>query len=263
MKKLILLIVAAAAILPLFFFNGCVPSKPTEEVEILPSERLINRLEANRRRIKSFEGTGTIAIKSAQFNNSATFRVVLQKPDSIQLTVMGPFGIELANAVVTEDEFIFYDALQNTAYMGDVSDDVLRNIFRIDLSFNDLLDAFIGSVNLTNNLYKAPTEYSVIYDEYRLAYKDSLTGGLTRYHVDLRELGIKSYQLLDENDGELLSGKYSNFKFLEGVAVPYSIEVRNPLQNQVINIEYKNMRANKPNIFVNFKLPEDATVIKW
>jgi outer membrane biogenesis lipoprotein LolB len=263
LRKLILLLVIAVTIIPLIMFNGCVPSKPTDDIEILPSERLINRLEVNRRRIKNFEGTGTIAIKSAEINNSATFRVVLQKPDSIHLTIMGPFGIELAQAVVTEDDFIFYDALQNTAYMGDVTDDVLRNIFRIDLSFNDLLDAFIGSVNLTNNLYRPPTEYNVIYDEYQLAYKDSLTGGVTRYHVDLRELGIKSYQLIGPDKKEILAGRYSNFKFLEGVAVPYTIEVRNRLQNQLISIEYKNMRANKPNIFVNFKLPEDATIIKW
>jgi len=46
--------------------DGCVPSKPTDEVEILSSERLINKLEVNRRRIKSFEGNGTILVRNSQ-----------------------------------------------------------------------------------------------------------------------------------------------------------------------------------------------------
>ena len=74
---------------------------------------------------------------------------------------MGPFGIELAQALVTNKSFVFYDALHNTAYEGESTDEVLKNIFKIDLPFNDLLDAFIGSVNLTSKLYKQPTGYSV------------------------------------------------------------------------------------------------------
>ena len=63
------------------FFLGCVPSKPLDEVEILPSERLINKLEANRRKIRNFEGVGVLKIKSDRYDNSANFRVVMQKPD--------------------------------------------------------------------------------------------------------------------------------------------------------------------------------------
>ena len=109
---------------------GCVPSKPIEDVEILPSERLISKLEANRRRIRSFEGSGTIQIKSNKFNNSASFNVILMKPDSIYLTIMGPFGIELAQALVTKQNFVFYDALQNTAYEGESNSDVLKKFLK-------------------------------------------------------------------------------------------------------------------------------------
>jgi len=101
----------------IFLFDGCVPSKPTEDVELLPSERLINKLEANRRKIKNFEGIGVFEIESDQYSNSANFQIVMQKPDSIYFSVLGPFGIELAQALVTKDDYVFYDALQNTAYI--------------------------------------------------------------------------------------------------------------------------------------------------
>lgn len=261
MKKISLMILIISNFLILI--NGCVPSQPTEEFELLPSERLTNKLEANRRKIKNFEGTGTIFVNTPQMDNSATFRIVLQKPDSIYLTIMGPFGIELAQALVTKDKFTFYDALKNTAYVGAVNSNVLQSIFRINLSFEDLLDAFVGSVNLTNNLYRAPDDYFVEDDRYVLTYLDSARTNKTVYKVDVRQLGITEYRLFGLDDILMLQGKYSDFELLENVAVPYKIAIKNISDEQKINIDYKKINVNKNNIFIDFKIPDDATIIKW
>lgn len=258
------LIFSALSLILLFTsFNGCVPSQPTEDVELLPSERLINRLEVNRRKIRNMEGNGTLSVKTPQLDNNATFRVILQKPDSLQLTVLGPFGIELADAVVTSTDFIFYDALQNTAYTGESDSQALQNIFRIDLNFSDIMDAFVGSVNLTENLYKAPDVYEVEYDKYILTYLDTERQLIKKYKVDVRQLAITDFEL-STFDGEIsLEGKYSRFELIENVAVPYRIEISNKKQNQKINIDYKKITANRNSISIDFSLPGDATVIKW
>jgi len=261
--KFLLILLSSSFIISIFILSGCIPSKPTEEVEILSTERLITKLEANRRRIRTFEGNGTITIKTNEINNSASFRVVLIKPDSLYLTITGPFGIELAQALVTSKDFIFYDALQNTAYKGLQSSDILRQIFKIDLSFGDIMDAYIGSVNLTNNLYRSPNTFHVVYDKYLLTYKDSSTENIAEYEVDVRNLGILHYLLKNSSGNELLEGKYSNFELLETVAIPAKIEVTNRSQNESIVIDYKAMTANKKNIYIDFKLPDDASIIKW
>lgn len=244
-------------------FIGCVPSQPTEELELLPSERLINRLEVNRRKIRNMEGTGSLTVKTPQLDNNATFRVILQKPDSLQLTILGPFGIELADAVVTPQEFVFYDALQNTAYMGESDNEALMNIFRIDLNFSDIMDAFVGSVNLTENLYKAPDLYEIEYDKYVLTYFDLERNLIKQYKVDVRQLGITDFQLSNMDGDLILEGKYSRFEIIENVAVPYRIEISNKTRNQRISIEYKKITANRNSIGVDFSLPQDATIIKW
>jgi hypothetical protein len=125
------------------------------------------------------------------------------------------------------------------------------------------LDAFIGSVNLTENLYKQPTNYEVIYDKYLITYKDSASNKTSQYTVDVRELGITEYILKDGKGEVTLSGKYSDFGIIEGVAVPYKIELRNPGENQLVFVEYKSISANKKSIYVDFSIPEDATIIKW
>ena len=247
----------------LVFLEGCVPSKPTEDYELLPSERLINKLEANRRKIKNFEGVGVFEIESEQFNNSANFQVVMQKPDSIYFAVLGPFGIELAQALVTKETYIFYDAIQNTAYTGKVNDDILNNIFKINLSFSDLLDAFVGSVNLTPNLYKQPNEYSVQGEQYVLTYLNQDKEMKSVYKVDIRQLGITDYSLTSFDKTINLEGKYSKFELIENVAIPFSIEISNKVQNQDVKIRYKNIYANSKGLKVKFELPDDAEIVEW
>ncbi len=255
----------ALLILPLvvlFFLEGCVTSKPTENFEPLPAERLVSKLESNRRNIINFEGSGTLHVNSTTINNSASFHVVLVKPDSIYLTIMGPFGIELAQALVTRDNFVFYDVLKNVAYKGKVDDSILKGIFKINLPFSDLVDAFIGSVNLTDRLYKMPNQYKVEGDQYVLTYFDSDSTNETIYKVSIRDLGITNYQVINNNNVEL-EGKYSQFGLINGVALPYHIEVENKQKNQSVTIDYRSMKSNKNNIYIDFKLPRDAVVIKW
>ncbi|MEJ5263586.1 MAG: DUF4292 domain-containing protein [Ignavibacterium sp.] len=243
--------------------TGCVPSQPTEEVEILSADRLINRLEANRRRIKNFEGQGIITVNSSTLQNSATFRVVMVKPDSVYITFFGPFGIELAQAVATSSNFIFYDALQNTAYVGESDSDVLQNIFRINLSFSDIIDAFSGSVNLSQNLYKAPDKFEVIYDKYILTYINPENSLTSVYKIDVRRLGITEYTL-NSDDGLInLEGKYSDFQIFENVAIPYKISILNKADSQKIDVEYRKISVNKKEIVIDFRIPDDATIIKW
>ena len=254
-------------IIPLIIFivtlDGCVPSKPVEEEELLSSERLINKLEANRRKIKNFEGVGVFEIDSEQFSNTATFQVIMQKPDSVYFSVLGPFGMELAQALVTKENYIFYDALQNTAYRGNVDDDVLQNIFKINLSFSDLLDAFLGSVNLTQNLYKQPTNYSIDGQEYVLTYSDDLNQLTSVYRVDILQLGITNYKLVSYDESINLEGTYSKFELIENVAVPFNIEINNKTENQKVKIRYKNIFANAKGLKVKFDVPPDAQIIEW
>jgi outer membrane lipoprotein-sorting protein len=247
----------------LIFFESCVPSKPTEDIELLPSERLINKLEANRRKIKNFEGIGVFEIESEQYSNSANFQIVMQKPDSIYFSILGPFGIELAQALVTKENYIFYDALQNTAYRGQVNDDILKNIFKINLSFTDLLDAFIGSVNLTPNLYKQPDNYLVDGEQYVLTYINNDDELKSVYRVDIRQLGITDYSLTSFDKTIDLEGKYSKFELIENVAIPFNIEISNKVLNQDVKIRYKNIYANSKGLKVKFELPDDAEIIEW
>lgn len=262
MKKLISFLILFLTLIELSLV-GCVPSQPTEEIEILSSERLINRLEANRRRIRNFEGQGTITVNSRTLQTSATFRVVIVRPDSVYITFFGPFGVELAQAVATSSNFVFYDALQNTAYIGKSDSDALQNIFRINLTFSDIVDAFAGSVNLSQNLYKQPDKFEVIYDKYILTYINPENMITSVYKIDIRRLGITEYSLNSDDGSVNLEGKYSDFQIFENVAIPYKISVLNKADSQKIDVVYRRINVNKKDIAIDFQIPDDATIIRW
>jgi len=136
-------LLTAFILLLLLNVSGCAPTEILKERSSLSSERLINKLEANRRKILKFEGTGTLKVNSNQLNTSASFKVTLIKPDSISLMIMGPFGIELAQTLVTKDVFLnFMMFCTILLFIGETNEHVLRDIFRINLPFSDLMDAF-------------------------------------------------------------------------------------------------------------------------
>ena len=244
------------------FFSGCIPSKPTESVEILPSERLIKKLEANRRKIKNFEGTGNIKISTSGMNNSASFKVVLVKPDSVYINIFGPFGIDLAEALVTSSNFIFYDEIHNVVYKGMNDNNILKKIFKIDITFSEVMDMFVGAVNLTPKLSKEPNNYEIAYDKYILTYLESESERKSKYFIDIRELSITNYQLLDQSDKILAEGDYSKFKFIEELPVPYIIRLVRNNENEKVNIEYKKIEINKNNVKIHLNIPDDAEIIQ-
>lgn len=261
-KYLSVLLTFTAVLLPLLI-SGCIPSKPTEEVEILPSERLIKRLEANRRKVKNFEGFGTISINSPDLNANATIKVVLQKPDSLFFEMYGPFGIDLAQAVITNESFIFYDIMNNKVYRGNNNTDALKSIFNLDITFNDLIEAMTGAVNLTPKLSSEPTEYTVVYDKYILTYGDSLDDVKTRYFVDIRDLVITEYQLLEEDDDVFLDGVFSKFNVKEGIPIPFQTNVKYHKKKQSIKLEYRRAEINKDNVNLTMDIPAEAEVEEW
>jgi len=256
-----LLFILAFVILLFPIFNGCIPSKPTEQVEILPSERLIKKLEANRRKIKNFEGNGTVGVNTPELNTSISFRVKLIRPDSVFVDFYGPFGIDLAQAVISANYFTFYDMMNNVVYKGRSDNDVLKKIFKVDLTFSELMDILVGSVNLTVNLTREPDNYEVVYDRYILSYNENNSTRTSKYYVDVRELAITKYQILNSTDNIIAEGTYSKFRVIENIAVPFSIKVERKMDKQELNIEYKNITLNKDNVQIKLEIPDDAEII--
>lgn len=260
MKKLLLLILPVILILEL---NGCAPSKPAEKVRLISPDRLIKKLEANRRKIKTFIGTGTLTINSPIANATSKFEIMIKKPDSMKVSFFGPFGIDLAQILITPQYFQFYDIINNTLYRGRMRDDIMKLLLKVDLSFYEVIDALAGSVNLTDKLRIEPDSYEVQDNLYKLTYNDSLKSIRQSYFIDSGDLAIVQNLVTGWTGQNLLEGKYSHFKHFEEVPIPFQIQLADVKNHQKMKVEYGNVEVNEPANDFKISLPNDVKVVEW
>ncbi|HEX3073638.1 MAG TPA: DUF4292 domain-containing protein [Ignavibacteriales bacterium] len=255
------LLLAVSFVALTFIYEGCVPSQTDYTGEILSTERLIKKLEANRRRVRNFTGYGNLSIESPDINNSAKFSVKVLRPDSLYMEILGPFNIELAQAVVTKSDFVFYDSFNNNVYKGGSDADVLRRIFKVDISFDEIMDAFTGAVNLTSKLHETPTTSDFDGNRYVLTYADSVSGTNTIIRVDAETFAITDYEIRNAENKKIMEGIYTDVRSVDGLPVPHKTKVTSGV-NQ-IEIFYKNISINKDDLKIAIDIPSDANVIEW
>ncbi len=251
-----------AVLISQLYLNGCAPSTPVQVDRIISSDRLIKRLEANRRKIKSFVGTGSISIKTSELDAKSSFQVEIKKPDTVKVSFYGPFGIDLAFALITPQNFQFYDAINNIYYKGKVRPGVMKDILKINISFDELIDVATGSVNLTDKLRSEPDKFEAVDDLYKLTYLDSVSKKSSIYWVKSDELEIRQYQKNDSNGKNLVDAKYSDFMKVEENPIPKQTSMDDLLNNQKIKIEYRTIEVNKEIGKLKIDIPDDAKIIE-
>jgi len=244
------------------YLNGCAPSVPVQIDRMISSDRLIKRLEANRRKIKSFVGTGSISIKTSEMDATSSFQVEIKKPDSVKVSFYGPFGIDLAFALITPQNFQFYDAINNIYYKGKVKPGVMKDILKVNISFDELIDVATGSVNLTDKLRSEPNKFEAVDDLYKLTYIDSVNRKSSMYWVRPEELEIRQYQQNDSKGKNLVDTKYSDYLRVEENPIPKQINMNDLLNNQKIKIEYRTIEINREIGKLKIDIPDDAKIIE-
>jgi outer membrane lipoprotein-sorting protein len=247
----------------LLFIDGCAPSKPVQIERAIAPDRLVKRLEANRRKIKSFSGTGSISIKTNEMSATSTFLVEIKKPDSAKISFFGPFGIDLAYAIVTPQNFQFYDVINNTLYHGKIRPGVMKEILKVNINFEDLINIATGAVNLTNQLSSEPNTAEAFDDLYRLTYIDSSSNKANIYYVKPDALEIREYQQNDRMGKKIIDANYSNFRKVEDIPVPEKVSLHDLENEQLIKIEYRTIEVNKEIGNLKLKIADDAKIIQW
>lgn len=242
---------------------GCAPTKSIPADRVLSADRLIKKLEANRRKVKTFIGSGVISITSPNVNAKSTFQVTLKKPDSLSISFYGPFGIDLAHALITPQNFQFYDVINNNLYRGKMRDGIIQSVLKVDFSLDEIIDALAGSVNLTEKLRVEPDRISTSGNNYILSYLDPSNGFERIYSISNNNLAI-SENILKKIDGNIfMEGKYSRFQNYEDVPIPHEIVLYDLVNKQNLKVEYRKIDVNKNSIELKLDIPTDVKIIEW
>ncbi len=250
-------------IIVIAFLTGCVPSKPVYEEKTASFDRLVKKIEANKRRIKTFYGIGSLGIFSKDENMSGNFEVFIKRPDSLKIIIYGPFGIDLAQVLLTKSNFKFYDVMNNTLHTGKANNNILKQIIKINISFDELYESLTGAMSFSDKLSSKPSILNSNDGFLELSYLDSLANRKSVYKVNYSDLTVANFKVTTLPGKEILTGLYENYKVTDEIAIPLKTSLEYKENKQKLIIEYRNIEVNKTFTNTDFIVPDDVKVIKW
>jgi outer membrane lipoprotein-sorting protein len=252
------------SILPLavliFLAQSCATNTATFTNRSVSSAEVHDAVLANQDRVQTVRGEGTISIETSTMAQSGSFMLRLRKPDSLMVNLQGPFGIKIGSALLTRDNFQFYNSLENRIYVGKTTPDNLAKVLRLHIGFDDLLRLFIGGIFQQEDM-RGPDQTGV--EDGQLIYVYRTNGGSHKYFVNSQNLLITKIQYLD-TQGKLLSEqRYLNFQSIDSVVVPFNIRILQPTERRMVSVVYSELALNVHDLEFAFTYPKNAERVHW
>jgi len=229
----------------------------------MSTDRLMRRLESNRRNIRTFRGVGSITIRTDALNATSNIEVLVKKPDSLKISLFGPFGIDLAQILIANDNFQYFDVMNNVLYFGKVKKGIVKKLLKIDIELEDLANGLVGSINLSDKLQLTPDKFEVTSNLFSFIYIDPLTRKEELYIANKSNLAIMEYRITNQKGDGILEGNYSMFREFSSVQLPSKIDLNYPISNQRLKVDYRTMTVNNALPDLTIKLPDDVERIEW
>ncbi|RPI05552.1 MAG: DUF4292 domain-containing protein [Ignavibacteriae bacterium] len=247
--------------LPVVLFMGCRTTSTLKSGDYpISYSEVQETARSHHARIHSMTGEGRISIETPDIAQSGSFVLTLQKPDSVLITLRGPFGINVGSALVTRSDFLFYSSLENKLISGSSSTENLNRILHVRLSFDDLLNLFAGGSFLDDDIH-APDETYVEDDQVVFVFHSSLFN--RKYWIEPATLNIQKIQFVDQKGKLTLEQTFDQFEEVEGIAVPTTIRVFQPKARQKLTFRYSDVHVNAEKIHFTFTIPPNAERIHW
>jgi outer membrane lipoprotein-sorting protein len=243
---------------------SCTGSKGTDGPEPLSLKEIKNRVNQNSAVIETLEASGNIAFDSPDNSGSGWLELKIKKPDTVYVKIEGPFGISIANALITRTDFTYYNVQENKVITGPSTDINIGAVLRIKISFDQLINGFTGSFSMAES--DTDSNYADCDDEYYLI-KNDISAGTEKYYIEPKAIRISKYRLVNSSNHPLVEVDYSGYQE-ENVAAakmyfPHNVKIKNPGKSQTVYVEYINKEINKPGMTFKMKIPKSAKIIKW
>ena len=248
--SLIVLLLAGCASVP----------KPDLAGKTVNPETVRQIVRMNYEKVHSMTGSGTISVETPDMAQSGSFELFLRKPDSVLVKIEGPFGISVGSALITRGEFVFYNSLQNQAITGPVTSANLNRIFRVKLTFDELLALFTGGIFLASD-DTLPETVTVEEYQYVLTYRN--TGGTRRYWLDPESLLITRIQHIDEQGKLFFEERYEKFRTYGDALLPRFIRVTQHTSQRMIGVTFSSLDINTGGSPLVVEIPKNAERIRW
>lgn len=244
----------------LVLLSSCAPRRS----EILfnthetPPEALVSAVEERRSKIVSLTGSGVLSFDSPELSGTASFESTMKKPDSLLVTLEGPFGIDVGTFFLCREKYVLYNSLENTVTTGTPGGSYIRSIIPFDLTYDQILDTFAGVFTLPVS-GKNLQSYTIDEDQFYLSYTCGLD--TCKYWVDPRYLLVSHCRIVNRNNEVVMEGKASSFTEQDGVIAARRMLIRFPNDERELSVSYSSLDLNPNETNFRYTVPASARKI--
>jgi len=217
-------------------------------------------VKVNRDHVLSLKGSGSISVETPDMAQSGSFELLLHKPDSMLVKVEGPFGISVGSVLLTRTDFCFYNSFQNQLVTGAVNASTMNRIFRVNLTFDELLSLFTGGSFLAGD-GNSPDSISVEDNQFVLTYRHD--DGSRRYWIDPVTMLITRIQLLDQRGTLSLEERFDKFRDLGDASLPRQIRIIQHVSRRIVAVAFSDLAINTQGAPLVLDVPTNAERVRW
>lgn len=219
-----------------------------------------NVVKANHDLVRSLSGSGTISVETPEVAQSGSFELQLHKPDSLLVNVEGPFGINIGSVLLTRDSFVFYNSFENQVVSGSVSTSNLRRIFKMELTFDELMTLFTGGSFFQED--EGDPE-STVEEENQVVLIYRTGENRRRYFVDPASMLITRIQHLDSKGRMFLEERFERFRTAGEVSLPRYIRLTQHTARRAVSVSFSTLDVNPGRAPLVLDIPANAERVRW
>jgi hypothetical protein len=223
------------------------------DVNTTPAGVIAGRVKQREAGLASIAGRGSVSFESPERAGSAFFDLSLRKPDSLLMTFEGPFGIGAGFLFLSRRKFVMYSRFDNRVISGVPGSDAIRSVIPVDLTFDQIMDAFTGGFVLPDTL---PARYTVDDGKYLLVYR--VDGRTHSYWIDPEYDLVVRYEVRSPGGDLLLEMESSQVVRRDDLCVPRHVTVSFPFEERRLSIHYTSLDLNADDLSFAYTVPAGA-----
>ncbi len=183
-----------------------------------------------------------------------------EKPEKMSVYGMGPFNEPKVIALVSEQALQIYFVAENELIKGELTDDVLKRVFDVDLRISDIRSAIFANPFLDGNISDLKLEN--YQDEYVISRKSRDENYREEITILAKGIVVDKWKIINSKGEMIQEITFSKYRETGGVLRPLKATISRPYDNTRISIESVEPEINIKLAKTTFELPipEDARI---
>ena len=150
--------------------------------------------------------------------------------DLLHIQAMGPLNEPRVVAIAARDQFLLYFVNEEEVIFEPLEDQVLQEIFGVDLRVSDVRSAIFANPFLDGQTRELSLAYSGA--KYVVTRPGTAAGQIEQITIFVRdsEPRVSNWEIRDKSGTTIQQAKFSDYREVGGILRPYKIEIERPIE---------------------------------